>query len=100
MAEKTSTKSEKTQAPKASTTKAAGKKAAAKPAPSKDIFGFVSGSKTSGAIAMLATGKHTMKQVKEKLGSTFYNALKAAQKRGCVVEKIEGGTYRIKPPTK
>ena len=100
MAKKTSTKDSKAQAPKAATTKSAGKKAAAKPASAKDIFGFVAGSKTSEAVAHLASGNYTMKQIKEKFGGTFYNAIKAAQARGCVVEKIKGGTYRIEPPAK
>ncbi len=100
MAKKTSTKDSKAQAPKAATTKTAVKKAAAKPAPEKDIFGFVAGSKTSEAVAHLASGNFTMKQIKEKFGSTFYNALKQLAARGGTVEKTEAGTYKIEAPAK
>ena len=69
---------------------------AKKPAAELDQYGFRKGTKNSEAIAMLATGKYTMKQVKEKLGATFYNALNQL-KITHSVEKGENGTFNISP---
>lgn len=86
-------------APKAKTTPKPRKKS--EPTPTRadsitgelDKFGFVLGTKTSEAMAMLEQGAR-MKDVKEKFGDTFYTSLKKCVARGHVVTK-EGSTITL-----
>lgn len=82
----------------------AGKKKAAKKTTVKkvkttpanlDIYGFREGTARSQAMAMLATGKHTMADVKVKIGDTFYGALKQVAKAGFKVSKADDGKITI-----
>ena len=62
----------------------------------RNKYGIKEGTTASQAIEMLATGKHTMADLKKKFGATFYDPLKKAVKAGFKVERKEDGTYSIK----
>lgn len=71
------------------------KAASTKKPTTHDVYGFLKGSATSKAIALLATGKHTMAEAKAKYGSTFYNALNKVTTKGFKVKHNDDNTFAI-----
>ena len=49
------------------------------------LFGISPGTKSYEAVEMFTTGKHTMKEIKEKLGTTYYILLKKLRQDYTVV---------------
>jgi hypothetical protein len=60
----------------------------------KDRYGIVKGTKTSEAVKLYEKGR-TLAQVTDELGGRHYNILKRLTKDGHLVEKLEGGVWKI-----
>lgn len=60
----------------------------------KDRFGIVIGTKTHEAVKMYEKGA-TLRQITDEIGGRFYNILKKLAKDGHVIEKIEGGIWKV-----
>lgn len=60
----------------------------------KDRFGVVVGTKTHKAVELYEKGC-TAKDLAQQLGGRYYNILTKLQKEGHLVEKMEGGQWRL-----